>query len=147
VKVRRARAEDVAAMAAVAAASYREAFAPILGEAAVASRDAEFFERRFVESWPSMRVAVVGARIVGFSLVSDRHIDMLFVAPGVTGRGAGSALLARAEREGARTLECFRDNTRARSFYEKHGWRWREEYVREFAGVERDFVLYARGPG
>jgi putative acetyltransferase len=146
VKVRPARAADVPAMAAIAAASYRDAFAAIIEPAALAARGEEYFAGRFAGSWGAMRVAVSGGRVVGFSLTTGRHIDMLFVAPGSTGGGAGSALLARAVVEGAQTLECFRDNARARGFYERRGWRAREEYAREFAGRERDFVLYALGP-
>jgi putative acetyltransferase len=138
-------------MAGIAAASYREAFAAILEPAALATRGAAFFAGRFAGSWPDMRVATegegAGERVLGFALATRGHIDMLFVAPGATGRGAGGALLARLEEEGARTLECFRDNAPARAFYEKRGWRAREEYAREFAGRERDFVLYARGDG
>ena len=85
-----------------------------------------------------------GEACLGFSLVTDGHIDMLFVDPAVSRRGVGAALLRDAERKGARSLECFRDNAGARAFYEHHGWRVAEEYERPFLGRDRPFVLYRR---
>ena len=81
---------------------------------------------------------------IGFLLVTDNHIDMLFVDPPGIGKGAGSRLLQFAEQNGARTLECFRDNHAARRFYERHGWRLEREYDRDFAGRSRSFVFYVK---
>ena len=60
-------------------------------------------------------------------------------------RGIGQALLADAESSGAITLECFRDNSQARDFYEKHGWKLTKSLRRAFCGEDYDFVLYAKG--
>ncbi len=91
-----------------------------------------------------MLVACSGEALVGFLLMTDGHIDMLFMDPTAVGRGGGALLLKEAEQQGARSLECFRDNHAARRFYERHGWHMEREYEREFAGKSRSFVLYAK---
>ena len=143
--VRPAGAEDVRALAAIAERSYRSAFANILEAGVLQGRDAAFFAGRFESSWPRMLVAVSDEGPAGFLLMSDHHIDMLFMDPVASGRGGGTCLLREAEARGARTLECFRDNHAARRFYERHGWRVGREYEREFAGQSRSFVLYVKG--
>lgn len=144
--VRDAREADVPALAGIAEDAYRAAFAEILEPEALALRDAAFFAGRFAGAWPRMRVAERAGRAIGFSLVTGVHLDMLFVDPDAAGCGAGGALLARAEAEGARTLEAFRDNRPARAFYERRGWTLRRAYEREFLGRPLAFVLYGKDP-
>lgn len=143
--VRRAAEVDVEAIAAMAERSYRTAFEGILEQSVLATRNAAFFEARFRDAMSRMCVAVEGPQVLGFTLVTDSHIDMIFVDPAAVGTGAGSALLAQAEAEGARSLECFRDNFSARRFYERRGWRMTRDYAREFLGRERAFVFYEKG--
>jgi putative acetyltransferase len=71
---------------------WRESFAAILEPEALASRDARFFAAQFAKSWPRMRVATRGARVVGFTLASGAHLDMLFVDPACTGSGRGGRI-------------------------------------------------------
>ena len=143
--VRPAGADDVPVLAAIAERSYRAAFADILEAEVLETRDATFFAARFASSWEGMLVACSGAMPVGFLLMTDGHIDMLFMDPAASSRGGGSLLLEAAEQQGARSLECFRDNYEARRFYERHGWQVEREYDREFAGKSRSFVLYVKG--
>ncbi|QFU17753.1 GNAT family N-acetyltransferase [Microvirga thermotolerans] len=143
-KVRDARQGDVPALAAIAAASYRAAFAAILEEEVLAGRDAAFFAHRFEETWQRMLVACAGEAPAGFLLMTDGHIDMLFMDPALGGKGGGARLLREAELRGAKSLECFRDNLPARRFYERHGWRVAREYERDFAGRSRSFVFYVK---
>jgi putative acetyltransferase len=145
VSLRPAMSADVEALARVAHDSFHQAFAGIMSPASLAQRPLSFFLERFTVQWPALVVALAGGRIVGFSLVRDGHIDMLFVDPGAQARGVGKALLAGAEAGGAKTLECFRDNHLARAFYEKHGWRLTTSLRRSFCGEDYDFVTYARG--
>lgn len=140
--IRKAEHSDIPDLAAVAERSYRTGFGAILGEEIVATRTAHFFAQRFEPAWERMLVALSEGRVAGFCMITDAHIDMLFVDPEATGQGLGSALLRQAESAGASTLECFRDNLRARQFYEKHGWRVVKEYERDFIGQKRGFVLY-----
>lgn len=143
-KIRRVAPEDVAALAAIAAASYRAAFAGILDRRALAARDAAFFARRFRKLRRRLRLASLRGRPVGFSLTTRRHLDMLFIDPARQGRGAGRRLLAECERRGIRSLECFRDNLAARRFYERAGWRQTRAYARVFIGQTHHFLRYER---
>jgi putative acetyltransferase len=143
-KLRAATPADVPALALVAQRSYKAAFAAILEGPVLATRDAAFFEQRFVESLQSITVAAEDEVPIGFLLMTDRHIDMLFIDPAFAGKGVGSRLLGHAEQKGARSLECFRDNYGARGFYERHGWRIERSYDRAFAGRERSFVWYVK---
>ena len=142
--VRAAAEGDIAATAAVAVASYASAFADILGAEILAGYDQAFFTARFAVSLGQLRVAELDGAVVGFSLVTDGHLDMLFIAPTVQGHGVGQALLADAEVLGTVSLESFRDNHRARHFYEHFGWRLAAEYARDFAGETRHFVRYEK---
>lgn len=145
-KVRAATPDDVPSLAGIAQSSYSLAFADILEEAVIDDHDIAFFMARFAHAWPRMLVACSGKKPVGFLLMTDGHIDMLFMDPTAGGQGGGALLLKAAEELGARTLECFRDNDGARRFYERHGWRIAREYERDFAGKSRSFVFYAKSP-
>lgn len=142
--VRAAWEADIAATAAVASASYRAAFGDILEPDVLAGYDQAFFAVRFTASLARLWIAELDGAVAGFSLVTDRHLDMLFIAPAAQGRGVGQALLADVERRGAVSLESFRDNHKARRFYEHFGWRKVAEYSREFAGAIRHFVRYEK---
>jgi putative acetyltransferase len=142
--VRAAQPEDIPVLAAIAERSYRVAFSGILGEDILAGRNAASFAARFATSWERMLIALAGDRPIGFLLMTDGHIDMLFVDPGASRKGGGALLLKQAEAMGARSLECFRDNHGARRFYEHHGWQVEREYEREFAGRIRSFILYGK---
>ena len=142
--VRRATPGDVPAATAVASASYRAAFAPILDAEELARRTPGSFVARFTECLDRLRVAQAGGRVVGFSLVTGTHLDMLFIDPAVQGTGAGRALLAEAVARGVCSLECFRANRPARRFYERAGWVVTRGYSRPFAGRRHGFVYYAR---
>jgi putative acetyltransferase len=142
--VRQARLEDVPVLAQLAERSYRAAFAGILEQEVLESRDAALFTERFASSWERMLVVVQRDEIGGFLLMTDGHVDMLFMDPNARGHGGGARLLEEAEIRGARSLECFRDNDGARRFYERHGWRVTREYEREFAGRSRSFVYYEK---
>jgi putative acetyltransferase len=131
-------------MAAIAEGSYRAAFAEILEADVLAGRNEAFFAERFASSWEHMLVVCSGERPVGFLLMTDGHIDMLFMDPAASGKGGGSFLLEAAEQQGARSLECFRDNHGARRFYERHGWQVEREYDRDFAGESHSFVFYMK---
>ena len=141
-RVRVARPEDLSALAAIAVRSYAHAFGAILGAAALRSRDGTYFAALFAEKRSWVRVAESNGVAIGFSLVTDGQLDMLFVDPAETGRGAGTVLLRAAEAAGACSLECFRDNGSARAFYESRGWVAVEAYERDFAGARHAFVLY-----
>ena len=145
-RLRPARPEDIATLARIAVDSYRKTFAGILERRALDARDASFFIRRFRRTRRRLHLASTRGRVVAFSMVTRKHLDMLFVDPRFMGRGAGRRLLARCTQHGVCTLECFRDNHAARRFYERQGWRLVRSYARVFAGKSRDFVFYERRP-
>ena len=64
-------------------------------------------------------------RIVGMAAVSDDVLEQLYVTPDAHNRGVGSALLTKVKerRPNGFTLWTFQANTRARRFYERHGFR------------------------
>ncbi len=141
---RRARFEDLPAIAGIARRSYAFAFADILEKRALQARGEVFFRRRLRRAWKRLTVAEAQGRVIGFALVTRTHLDMLFVDPRRVGRGTGSLLLRACERRGVRSLECFRDNLQARRFYERAGWRLARSYARDFIGRQREFVFYTR---
>ena len=143
-RLRPARPEDIPALARIAAVSYRRTFATLLERRTLGARDARYFARRFKRQRRRIRLASARGRVVGFSLITRRHLDMLFVDPRLTGRGIGRRLLAACVCSGVRTLECFRDNHEARRFYEREGWKVTRGYERVFAGKPHHFVFYER---
>jgi GNAT superfamily N-acetyltransferase len=62
--------------------------------------------------------------LAGILVLDGEFVDQLYVDPGLTGRGLGSALLAVAKRERPQGLRLwtFQTNTGARRFYERHGF-------------------------
>ena len=143
--VRPAEPDDIPALAAIAQSSYSLAFADILEAEVIDDHDITFFMARFAHAWQRMLVALSDGTLAGFLLMTDQHIDMLFMDPAANGRGGGAFLLKAAEQRGARSLECFRDNHAARRFYERHGWWVERGYDRDFAGKSRSFVRYVKG--
>jgi len=73
------------------------------------------------ETW----VARENGRILGFVRIDGEDLSHLFVLPGHSRRGIGSALLAKAKALSRAQLRLFtfQVNTRARTFYEAHGFR------------------------
>jgi putative acetyltransferase len=142
--VRPARVEDIPALGEVAARSYGAAFATILEPEVLATRNAAYFAEHFRSSCERMLLAEQHGKIAGFLLMTGGHIDMLFMDPASSGQGGGARLLEAAEKRGAKSLECFRDNHGARRFYERHGWRVTRTYEREFVGRKRNFVVYEK---
>lgn len=143
-RVRPAVPADIPALAQIATAAYADTFAAILGAAALAAREGAFFRPYFAERIAHMRLAEIDGRAVGFTLIIADHLDMIFVTREARGLGVGAALLIQAEADGARSLECFRDNTRARAFYEARGWRLTRAYERDFIGQISAFVFYEK---
>jgi GNAT superfamily N-acetyltransferase len=62
--------------------------------------------------------------LVGLLVLHESWVDHLYVEPGRTGRGIGTALLdhAKARRPAGLDLWAFQSNTGARRFYERHGF-------------------------
>jgi GNAT superfamily N-acetyltransferase len=69
-------------------------------------------------------VAEDDGAIAGILILDGDFVDQLYVEPGLTGRGIGTALLAVAKRErpGGLQLWTFQANAGAQRFYERHGF-------------------------
>jgi aspartate-semialdehyde dehydrogenase len=81
------------------------------------------FIRDTVLPLEDVTVAVVDAQIAGFIAVKDDWINQLYLDPGATGRGIGSALLEHVlDKLPVARLFCFQANTGACRFYERHGF-------------------------
>ena len=142
--IRPATQADIPAATQVAAAAYQHAFAHILEPEILATRTPASFAPRFAADLPNLHLATRSNTIIGFSLMTNRHIDMMFVTPHAHRTGAGAALLTNCESRGANSLECFRDNHKARAFYESHAWKLTCAYTRRFADQDHAFVYYEK---
>lgn len=100
------------------------------------------------ETWVAVDPTEDG-RVVGLMALSESMIEQLYVALHWVGRGLGRRFidLARSRRPQGLELHCFAVNTRARSFYEAHGFR--AVSFGDGSGNEdrQPDVLYAWRPG
>lgn len=70
-----------------------------------------------------LRVAERDGNPVGFAALQEDWLDHLYVDPAAQGQGVGEALLAETKRRRSELrLRVFEQNTRARAFYERHGF-------------------------
>ena len=75
--------------------------------------------------------------VKGFILIDDNEVWKLFVEPVLQGRSIGGDLLEYAkEKYNAESLWVLEKNTRAISFYEKHGFHITEEKIFEDSTTE-----------
>jgi len=70
-------------------------------------------------------VARQGDRVIGYMLLDGEELDHLYVHPDSQGKGVGTALLRKAFSLSPQRvlLATAQRNTRARDFYERHGFR------------------------
>jgi GNAT superfamily N-acetyltransferase len=82
-----------------------------------------YFASHIVEDC-ELWVAEEDGAVAGILVLDGDMVDQLYVEPGRTGRGIGSALLAVAKRERPNGLRLwtFQSNAGARRFYERHGF-------------------------
>jgi putative acetyltransferase len=120
--IRRARPEDAEAVVRIFRESRAEAM-PWLPVLHTPEEDIGHFARQFEAE--VAYVFEVDERVVGFAVVKGDELDALYVAPEAQRRGVGSALFTKTQEERPDGFEfwVFRDNERARSFYEAHGAR------------------------
>ena len=94
-----------------------------LPELHTAEEDLWFMQTKFLPS-NEVWVAEVGGEVVGYIGFHEGWIDHLYIDPDHQGKGLGSALLAKALKDGGeRRLWTFQQNDRARAFYEYFGFR------------------------
>jgi len=94
-----------------------------------AVRTLDAFHARAPARVADTMVAEVDGHVVGFTMVVGDEVEQVFVDPESHGTGVAARLLAAAEQQVAAAghdmawLAVVVGNTRARAFYEKHGWR------------------------
>lgn len=119
--IRRSRPEDADAVVRIFRESRAEAmpWLPVLHKK---KEDTAFF--RGALAGEGFVFELDGA-VAGFIVLREDDLDALYVAPEAQRRGVGSALFRRAQEERPDGFEfwVFRDNERARMFYEAHGAR------------------------
>lgn len=121
-KLRRAQPADAPAIAVLLRTTFRISL-PFLPELHTPEDDLWFVRERMLvadEVW----LAEEGETLCGFVAFREGWIDHLYVHPACQGQGIGRVLLAKplAYRQ-ARRLWTFQKNTRARAFYEAHGFK------------------------
>ncbi len=156
--IRRAAADDAAAMHALSVAAIRESAAEHYEErqlAAWAARRTLDGHRRMVADTAAF-VAVVEDRVIGFATVAldpvgtlvAGEVDQLFVHPSYGGRGAARALLsavATAAREAGLAELVTHASWRAAPVFERLGYRRERVETVHLAGIRMTRVLM-RGP-
>jgi len=125
--LRPAAVTDVDAVTDVWFAGWREAHVGHVPTALLAHRSPQSFRTRVPEILAATAVATVDDRVVGLVVTADDEIEQLYVASGHRGTGIAGALLQHGETviagEYRRAfLAVVTGNTRARRFYERHGW-------------------------
>ena len=122
VELRQAAAGDIAEIAELFIASQQDAL-PFLA-ALHTPQETRAFIANQVFPHSQMWIAVVGNRIVGMMALVGQHIDHLYLLPGTYRQGIGTKLLNKAKELSPTklTLYAFQINTRARAFYEHHGF-------------------------
>jgi lincosamide nucleotidyltransferase A/C/D/E len=145
-RLRPATLQDMAAFVVVRWRSWRAAYTGLMPQGLIAAMDlgagwVNWSSAIRVPPTPSVRVTVAGppGAVHGFSVVSGSRDDdasdavgevrLLYVDPTAWSKGVGAALLSHAVETlrglGFRELRLWtlRENERARSFYERSGWR------------------------
>ena len=135
-QLRAAKAADLEHIATLWHAAWHDAHAALVPPALLPHRSLEHFRGLAEQQWTQITVAVQAGAIAGFAGVDDDELELLFVHRTARGTGVAGALIGWGEREIARRfarayLVVVEGNARARSFYERCGWRdvGLEDYV------------------
>ena len=127
--LRKASEDDARAVADVWHLGWRDGHLAFVPQELVEARTEESFRDRAAERISEMTVAVVEGVIAGFVLVADDEVEQVYVAPRHRGAGIADLLMSEAERQvrekgySKAWLAVVPGNARARSFYERRGWR------------------------
>jgi putative acetyltransferase len=143
--IRRARPEDAEAVVSIFRESRAEAM-PWLPVLHTREQDVAFFHRALAGE---AHVFELNSAVAGFIVLRADLLDALYVAPGLQGRGVGSALFrwAQEARPGGFRLWVFQENRGARRFYEVRGCRLIRETDGEGNQERTPDALYEWAPG
>ncbi|TDW15817.1 GNAT family N-acetyltransferase [Kribbella kalugense] len=127
-KLRRARAEDAGAVAAIWYAGWRDGHLGHVPDELVAFRTEESFGTRAAQRVADTTVALVGDEVAGFVMVVGDEVEQVYVSGDHRGSGVAGTLLTEAEQQvkanghSEAWLAVATGNARARRFYERSGW-------------------------
>ncbi|WP_144123643.1 GNAT family N-acetyltransferase [Catellatospora sichuanensis] len=128
VLIRPATGGDASAVGAIWRDGWRDGHLGHVPEELVAIRTPESFDLRAAQRVDDTTVAEVDGAVAGFVMVLADEVEQVYVAAEQRGTGMAGALLAEGLRHvGANGhdrawLAVASGNTRARRFYERHGW-------------------------
>jgi ribosomal protein S18 acetylase RimI-like enzyme len=125
--LRAATPGDAAAIASIWHVGWADGHLGHVPDALVAHRQREHFAGLAERRVGGTTVATSGGAVVGFVTVAGDEVEEIYVAPVARGTGVAGALLVHAEaivaeRADVAWLAVVAGNTRARRFYERHGW-------------------------
>jgi ribosomal protein S18 acetylase RimI-like enzyme len=121
--LRRATEADAQAIATVLRTTFRVSL-PFLPELHTPEEDLWFVREQMLVRDEVWVIEAGGGVIAGFIGFREGWIDHLYVHPDWQGRGLGPELLSKPlQYRQARRLWTFQKNTRARKFYEAHGFK------------------------
>jgi GNAT superfamily N-acetyltransferase len=127
--IRPATPADAAAVAEIWREGWHDAHVGHVPDELVAVRTDESFRTRAADRVGDTTVAVVDGEVAGFVMVVGDEVEQVYVSSAHRGRGVADTLLGEAERRvresghGTAWLAVVAGNARARSFYERMGWR------------------------
>lgn len=139
--VRQATEQDIPGIIQCATETWQDTYDDILGPLTITAELAEYYNPKTIANHlkrpnSTFLVAVYKSKIIGYTQAYDLgpivELSRLYVLPRYQRKGVGSALLRKAAEfvpEGKRlSLNVYRDNHKARSFYEKLGFRKRKGF-------------------
>lgn len=139
--LRAATSADVEAIASLWHSGWRDGHLGHVPDALHRHRQLADFRERVPARVAQTTVANHGSSVVGFVTVRGDEVEQIYVSQDARGGGTASALLRHAEqaisaRHHVAWLAVVAGNTRARRFYEKHGWldAGAIDYAAEIAG-------------
>ena len=136
-EVRNAHQEELDALAKVWHESWNDAHVAIVPAELTRLRTLESFREGLQAALHSVRVVGPRGAPLGFYLLKDDELYLLFVTASARGTGVAATLMADAEAQLARAgvetawLACAVGNERAAKFYEKCGWRRTGTFINE----------------
>lgn len=126
--LRPARPEDMSTVADIWHAAWHVAHPGHVPDGLTAARTLAAFHERTPARVADTTVAEVDGTVVGFTMTSGAEVEQVFVDPRHHGTGVAGPLLTEAEDRVRAAghdeawLAVVVGNTRARRFYERHGW-------------------------
>jgi GNAT superfamily N-acetyltransferase len=149
--LRPATADDMAAVADLWHEGWHDAHAGHVPEGLTRGRTLAAFHERTPSRVPDTTVAFAeDGRLLGFIMVTEDEVEQVFVDRSTRGSGLAVTLLTEAERQVSSAghavawLAVVVGNARARSFYEREGWRDEGDLPYEVTADGQTFISPCR---